>query len=166
MGMTWEEICEDPVVASLPYRVESDQWGNIIMSPPPGMNHSRQQSKIIHLLDRLLKGGEALAEFPLQTSKGVKGIDAVWISTKKLSRQTKPDDVASIAPEICVEVISPSNQRGEIEQKMTLYFERGALECWTCDQKGKITFFNPAGSIPRSEICLKFPTDLKLGATR
>ena len=121
------------------------------------MNHSRRQSKILHLLDRSLKGGEALAEFPLQTSKGVKGIDAVWISAKNLARQGKPDNVASIAPEICVEVISPSNQRGEIEEKMMLYFERGALECWTCDQKGRITFFNPAGSISRSEICPKFP---------
>ena len=118
MGMTWKQICADPVVAELPYRVESDQWGNIVMSPPPGMDHSWHQSKIIHLLGRLMSGGEAMAEFPLQTSKGVKGIDAVWISKEKRLANS-PNNVASIAPEICVEVISPikptRRNRGEDE---------------------------------------------------
>ncbi len=102
-----------------------------------------------------------MAEFPLQTSGGVKGVDAVWISNKKLTRQLGPENVASIAPEICVEVVSPSNQRGEIEEKMSLYFERGAVECWTCDGKGKMTFYNPANSMTRSELCPKFPAILK-----
>ena len=35
MGMTWEEICDDPILADLPFKIESDQWGNVIMSPPP-----------------------------------------------------------------------------------------------------------------------------------
>ena len=166
MGMTWKEICADSMLASLPYRIESDQWGNIVMSPPAGMDHSRHQSSILRMLSRLMRHGEALAEFPLQTSKGVKGIDTVWISTKNLERQVGPNNVASIAPEICVEVISPSNRRGEIEEKMSLYFERGAVECWTCDKKGKMTFYNPAGVLARSELCPKFPADLKLSNSR
>ncbi len=113
-----------------------------------------------------MRNGEALAEFPLQTSKGVKGIDTVWISKKNLERQLGPSNVASIAPEICVEVISPSNQGGEIAEKMSLYFERGAIECWTCDGKGKMSFYNPAGSMARSELCPKFPADLKPGRLR
>jgi Uma2 family endonuclease len=162
MGMTWKQICADPVVAELPYKVESDQWGNIVMSPPPGMDHSRQQSKIAVLLNQLLPGGEGLTEFPLRTSKGVKGIDAVWISDERLARQLGPSDVASIAPEICIEVISPSNKRGEIEEKKSLYFERGALECWTCDRKGRMAFFKKSGPIARSELCPDFPTELQL----
>ena len=166
MGMTWKEICDDPVVASLPYRVESDRWGNIVMSPPPGVDHSRHQSKIVMLLGRLMKGGEALAEFPVQTAEGVKGVDAVWISNRRLLRQLGPTNVAGIAPEICVEVISPSNPRGEIEEKKRLYFERGADEYWTCDGRGKMMFFNQAGVIPKSELCPRFPTDLKLAKRR
>lgn len=98
----------------------------------------------------------------MQTSKGIKGIDAVWISEHKLTRQIGPANVASIAPEICVEVVSPSNLRAEIAEKMSWYFERGALECWTYDQQGKMVFYDPAGTIARSEICPKFPADLKL----
>ena len=38
--MTWEEICADPELARLPYRIETDKWGNILMSPPPDGHHS------------------------------------------------------------------------------------------------------------------------------
>ncbi len=31
--MTWSEVCEDKLLATLPYRMESDRWGNIVMSP-------------------------------------------------------------------------------------------------------------------------------------
>lgn len=36
--MTWLEILEDPNVARLEFRVESDCWGNLVMSPPPNFN--------------------------------------------------------------------------------------------------------------------------------
>ena len=34
------------------------------------------------------------------------------------------------APEICVEVTSPSNSKEEIEHKTELYLAKGALEVW------------------------------------
>ena len=157
MGMTWKQICADPVVAALAYRIESDEWGNIVMSPPPGINHSLHQSRIAFLLNGLMKKGRASTEFPVQTSKGVKGVDCVWISDGRLAGQPQKKDVAIIAPEICVEVYSPSNRRGEIEEKKHLYFAKGAVECWTCDVKGKMSFFDANGQIPRSKLCPKFP---------
>ncbi len=162
MGMTWKEICNDPVVAELPFRIESDEWGNVLMSPPPGLNHSRRQGRIAYLLGRLLKGGSALSEFPLQTAKGVKAIDTIWISRERIARQPRQEDIAVLAPEICVEVYSPRNRRGEIEEKKRLYFERGALECWTCDLKGNISFSDVTGPISKSKYCPKFPSKIEL----
>ena len=72
MGMTWKQICADPVVAALPYRVESDEWGNIVMSPPPGMNHSLHQSRIVLLLNDLMKTGRASTSSPCEPPKGSK----------------------------------------------------------------------------------------------
>jgi hypothetical protein len=31
----WEEIHADPYLAKLPHRIETDRYGNIVMSPPP-----------------------------------------------------------------------------------------------------------------------------------
>ena len=61
--------------------------------------------------------------------------DAIWAEAEKLPCFPK-------APEICVEVLSPSNTVGEIDQKRMLYFEAGAKEVWLCSEKGEITFFH------------------------
>ena len=44
--MTWSEICEDKLLATLPYRIESDRWGNVVMSPPPRSRHAEYQTEI------------------------------------------------------------------------------------------------------------------------
>jgi hypothetical protein len=44
--MTWSEICEDKLLATLPYRIESDRWGNIVMSPPPRSRRAEYQTEI------------------------------------------------------------------------------------------------------------------------
>ena len=65
------------------------------------------------------------------------------------------------SPEICVEIISPSNSEEEIREKMALYFDAGAQEVWICGIFGKMSFFGP-GSAPlrRSELCLEFPEEV------
>ena len=161
MGMTWEEICDDPILADLPFKIESDRWGNVIMSPPAGADHSDYQGVILAALLRLLPKGYAQPEYPLRTNQGVKAIDVVWVSRER--RRLKPKDsiVHLLAPEICIEVFSPSNSVAEIEGKTLLYFERGAQECWTCDGTGTMTFFDPTGPIKRSKLCPKFPVRIK-----
>ncbi len=157
MGMTWEEICDDPILAELPYKIESDEWGNIVMSPPPGADHSDYQGEILLTLARLLPKGYARPEYPLRTNKGVKGIDVVWVSSERRKQKPEKSNVHLLAPEICIEVFSPKNTVAEIDEKMRLYFERGAQECWTCDGQGVMNFYDPAGSIKRSKLCPKFP---------
>jgi hypothetical protein len=44
------------------------------------------------------------------------------------------------APEICIEVLSPSNSQLEMVEKRALYFEAGAAEVWTCDLDDSMTF--------------------------
>jgi Uma2 family endonuclease len=161
MGMTWKQICADPIIAEWPYKVESDEWGNAIMSPPPGSEHSNFQGQIILLLGQLLPPGHAQPEFPLQTSKGVKAVDAIWVSRERRRQKPKGSIVHLIAPEICVEILSPKNKRAEIDQKKSLYFEKGAQECWICDRKGRLSFFDPSGQIPRSRLCPDFPLQLE-----
>ena len=161
MGMTWKEICNDPLFAETLYKVESDEWGNVIMSPPPSAAHSEFQGEIIITLARLMPNGHAQPEYPLQTNKGVKGIDAVWVSSERRKQKPKNSLVHLIAPEICVEVLSPRNTRAEINRKVRLDFQRGASECWICDKKGSMSFFGPSGVLARSLSCPEFP--LKLG---
>jgi Uma2 family endonuclease len=153
----WAEILMEPALAKLPNRVETDRHGHILMSPPPAFRHSRRQGDIIHLLNELLPDGRTLPECPLSTADGVKAIDVAWLTSHRLEIDEDPQLLTS-APEICIEIFSPSNSPSEINEKRALYFDAGAAEVWVCALDGSISFFvSPGHPIPASLICPAFP---------
>jgi Uma2 family endonuclease len=153
----WAEILADPTLAKLPHRIETDQHGHILMSPPPAPIHGRRQAHISGLLRQFLPNGIAFSECPLSTAGGVKAVDVAWLSPERsedISRLT----LFERAPEICVEIVSPSNSRSEINEKRALYFDAGAAEVWICNPDGHISFFAaPHNQLPASSICPAFP---------
>ena len=154
--MTWAEICDDKLLATLPYRIESDRWGNIIMSPPPRSRHAEYQTEIAVLLRQRIRGGLSITECPIQTEEGVKAVDVSWVSHgRRASRSNDP--VYLIAPEICVEVLSPSNTDAEMDERKRLCFAAGAEEFWLCGQEGEMSFFGRNGQLAKSQLCAGFP---------
>jgi Uma2 family endonuclease len=142
--------------------VESDAYGHILMSPPPGFTHSTRQGKILLLLSRK-EGGQALPECPVSTAGGIRGVDAVWVSDSRASQAHK-ENVLITAPEICVEVLSPGNTRAEMEEKRGLLFGAGAEEVWFCDAKGRMFFFmkeDPDTALEASRLCPDFPATVE-----
>ena len=90
-NMTWAEICEDKTLAALPYRIESDRWGNIVSGPLPRSRHGEYQGEIALLLRQKLSGGLSIPECPLQTEEGVKAADVAWVSReRRASRHNDP----------------------------------------------------------------------------
>jgi Uma2 family endonuclease len=158
----WRELFTDPGLARLPYRIETDRHGHILMSPPPAPAHGDQQSEIVYLLKTLLPQGRAVTECPLSTSDGVKAVDVAWLAPDR--RQEVRSLICLLkAPEICVEVLSPSNTTDEIAEKIALYFEAGAQEVWICDH-GTLRFHFP--TIPKirplSGMCPTFPPQIDI----
>jgi len=86
------------------------------MSPPPAFAHADRQGQIADLLKSLLPEGRALPECPLSTADGIKAVDVVWLAPGRPELVDRPI-VLTTAPEICVEVLSPSNTTAEIEEK-------------------------------------------------
>jgi Uma2 family endonuclease len=156
----WKEICADPIWEKWQGRVETDRNGTVLMSPPANFNHSNYASKIFELLLRLMKDGRPYAECAISTALGVRSADVAWMSTKR--KKALREVCLTGAPEICVEVLSPSNRRRAIAEKKTLYFAAGAIEVWYCDGKGKMTFFTDAVSkgVDRSRFCPEFPRQI------
>ncbi len=157
--MNWQEVCEHPSLKDLPFKIELNEYGQVVMSPVK-VYHSAFQGRIGSLLDRLLKG-RVLAECAIATPAGTKVTDVAWVSLERFE-MVKEEDECSIAPEICVEVISSSNSKREIREKMDLYFSRGALECWTCDEHGNMSFYTSSGGIGKSAIVPDFPARIDL----
>jgi len=158
--MNWQEIRDDPMLRDLPYKIETDRWGHIVMSPASN-RHSMLQAEIQNLLRRHLAGGFAFPECSVQTTQGVKVADVAWGSDAFFHRHGVPDPYPE-APEIVVEVASPSNSLAELEEKMRLYFERGAREVWLCGEEGGMAFFSERAALKRSLLAPEFPCRVRL----
>ncbi len=154
--MNWQQVVNDPNLQNLPYKIELNEWGQIVMTPTKA-KHGAYQFKIGSLLDDLTREtGLIGTECAIQTTQGTKVADVAWFSAGRWE-QVKDDYDVSIAPEICVEVRSPGNSLEEMKNKRKLYFEVGATEVWICDAKGKVKFYDPAGEIGTSVLVPTFP---------
>ncbi|MFT5468324.1 MAG: hypothetical protein ACI8UO_003433 [Verrucomicrobiales bacterium] len=104
-----------------------------------------------------------VTECPVSTSDGVKGLDVAWL-TKKQVAEVGNRSCVPFAPAICVEVVSPSNSKAELDEKTALYFEAGAEEVWICEKDGAMRFLlgPDADPVAESKLCPDFPTQIEL----
>ena len=164
MAAQWRSLCEDPVYARLPFKIETTRYGQLVMSPAKS-RHSILQANISRLLHesavRINLPGQSMTESAVITSAGVKVPDVTWASIAK-ARAALEAELFESAPEICVEVLSPSNDPGEIEAKITPYFEAGAQEVWICDDAGRMRFLDAEGTLGASRLLPDFPLTIEL----
>ncbi|WP_428354907.1 Uma2 family endonuclease [Methyloprofundus sp.] len=140
--MQWQDVLADKSLQDLPYKIELNERGKIEMSPV-SLIHSRLQGKLAKILGTEL-GGEIFTELAIETRLGVKVPDVAW-GTEEYFQQHCEEVCATSAPEICIEILSPSNTMVEMQDKILLYLEAGAVEVWLVEQQGMIRFFNRDG---------------------
>ena len=154
--MQWSEIVADPALKDLPYKIETNEYGQIVMSPHKRI-HAIWQGEIEWRLRQCLPQGRTAPEFALDTRLGTKTPDVVWYSRDREAALLADQ---GLAPEICIEVLSGSNTERELAAKRTLYFEAGALEVWLCDETGALRFHTPVGERAQSVLAPDFPRQL------
>src|SRR5215213_9127762 len=159
--MDWQEVIESPYLRDLPFKIETNEYGEIIMNPVK-IGHSIYQGEISSLMKAMRPEGIAMVECAIRTSKGTKVADVAWASME-IIQKIKDETDASIAPEICVKVVSMSNTNREMEAKRRLYFEKGAKEVWICNEYGEVSFFNEAGELEESVWFPEFPKKISIG---
>ena len=158
--MNWQQVTEHPSLRDLPFKIELNQYGAIIMNPVK-LNHSVYQGELSRRLGNLRPDGKVSVEFAIATPKGTKVADVAWVSQErwqKLRGKTEAD----VAPEVCVEVLSMSNSNYEIKEKRKLYCDQGALEVWVCDEYGNLTFYNARRKLRRSALFPDFPDHIEI----
>ena len=105
-------------------------------------------------------GGKALPECAIVTAGGIRVADVVWCSEAFLDRHAQDFEswaaALSEAPEICVEIKSPTNALGELREKLALYLASGAREGWIVHPDGRIEILAESGDRETSG----FPVDL------
>lgn len=146
--MQWSEVVDNPYFENLPFKIELNRYGKIEMTPASN-KHGRLQSRISGLLERKLKKGEVLIECSVQTTDGVKVADVAWCS-KAFIKQYAYQTPYIYAPEICVEIVSPSNSKEEMTNKVQLYLQAGAMEVWIVWENGIVDYYGKTGKLEQS----------------
>jgi Uma2 family endonuclease len=147
LAVRYRDLCEDPIFANVPGKIEIDLWGRVVMSPP-SVYHGTVQARLVRRLAAL--AGEAIVEVPIATPMGLFLPDVAWASAQfmKLHRAENP---LMVAPEVCIEVVSPSNSVKEMQEKKEAYFAVGAQEVWIVyPQSKRCEFHGGQGRLERS----------------
>jgi Uma2 family endonuclease len=107
---------------------------------PPGWAHGFTVAEIARAIGNYLDThpiGIAMAEAGYVTERNpdtVRGPDATFMTYER-AKQLKGYGFSQVAPDLAIEVLSPSNTRREIEEKVAEYFTMGARLVWIADPK-------------------------------
>jgi Uma2 family endonuclease len=151
LAAMYRTMCEDPLLANVPGKIELDRWGRMVMSPA-STYHGTLQGRLAKRLAEL--GGEVIVEAPVLTSIGLLVPDVVWASKAFLAAHADESPLEA-APELCIEVTSPSNSRKELTEKTEALLAAGAVEVWIVYSRAKrIDAFGREGLLARSRFAL------------
>ena len=109
----------------------------------PGFLHGLCQVRVGGMLDRYgqsTRRGRAVTETGIVTDRGpdtVRGPDVSFWSVERLPWDVRPLGYPEVAPDLAVEVLSPSNRMARILEKMREYFERGVRVVWVIDPEDR-----------------------------
>ena len=107
-------------------------------------------------LGKQLRGGAVLGEVPILTAIGVRVPDVGWASEAYISAVGEVSPLPR-PPEICVEVMSPSNSDQEMEEETRAYLAAGAKEVWLATADGTIRYFDADGERSSSAFPVSIP---------
>lgn len=114
--------------------------GMIVAEPFPTPRHDRTFRRLLRMLGDFVDAhglGEVFGETGFVLARDpdtVRGPDLSFVSRERLSNF---DDARffSGAPDLAVEILSPSNRRGEMHAKVADYLAAGARLVWVVDPK-------------------------------
>ena len=143
LAARYRALCEDPCYANVPGKIELDVWGRLLMSPASNY-HSALQTALSAKFAAL--GGRAFVEVSVLTNTGVLVAD-VALASAEFMRSRGFETPYTRAPELCVEVVSPSNSRKELREKVAAYLAAGAEEVWIVFPESKRCEFHGTGGL-------------------
>lgn len=156
LSRRWCEITADPRFANFAGKIDLDRWGRMIVTPV-NTEHAGIAGRLARLLEQQL-GGRALVEAAVRTTDGVFAPDVLWC-TDSFWQARREQTPLEAAPDICVEVASPSNTIQDLRAKVRAYLDAGAKEAWIVFPRSKrVEFHDRSGAIAASSFAVDLST--------
>lgn len=128
LARRWQAMCADPSFADVPGKIELTEWGEILVMSPVGKTHALLATHLSRLLVDVL-GGRTMVEVGVATDIGVRAPDVAWCSDAFLAAHPEEAPLSG-APELCIEIASPSDALPKLREKAAAYVNAGATEAW------------------------------------
>jgi Uma2 family endonuclease len=127
-------------------------YGELVEKPVPGELHGYVQANILALLGAWAKrshAGRAYAEVGFVLNRDPDVTYLPDVAFRRASRdQAAARGFVEGSPELAVEVLSPTNTRGEMRRKVSEYLEAGTTQVWVVDpDQGLVTIYE-RGKVP------------------
>src|SRR5579859_4301935 len=151
--MTADELLRLPT--GMGERYELIEGALIIMSPA-GSRHGRIVSRINSRIEQAVERDRLGAAFGAETGfilsrnpDTVRAPDAAFVAAARLPAGDLPDGYFRGAPDLAVEVISPSEAAADVQRKVSEYFQAGARLVWVVypDMRQIVVFRSASASV-------------------
>ena len=119
--------------------IQELHWGQVVNLARPKMGHVKLRYRLITLLGPKAEsfgvvgsgiGFRALSEYELRAA------DVAFVSRERWDSADNNDNLYG-SPELVIEILSPSNTKGEMREKAALFLSTGAEEFWIVDANRK-----------------------------
>ncbi len=117
--------------------------GLLVREPRPGHEHGRVQWRLGIMLGLFVREhglGDVVAEsgFILERDPlTLRGPDVSFVARSRYG-DTRPKGWAEFPPDLAVEILSPSDRRARMSEKIAQYFAAGTRLVWLIDPKKRI----------------------------
>jgi len=116
--------------------------GELRMAPPPGWEHGEIAMKLAGPLYQHVKNNNLGVVFAAETGfklesnpDTVRAPDVAFMRRERALKMGRPSGYGSGAPDLAVEVLSPSDRTIEVEEKVAEWLEAGARMVWVVSPK-------------------------------
>jgi len=154
--MTFEEAAQLPEPEGFRYELHHGELVKVLF---PKMTHMRAQRQLRILLQSA--AGDAIVDtefgFRAVPEYEYRRADVTYV-TKERWEARSPDDYFHGAPDLVIEVLSPSNTASEMRDKRKLCLTNGSVEFWIVDPEqrevelhtrdGRFAIYGPGQQVP------------------
>ena len=116
--------------------------GELVMAPPPGSEHGEITMNLAAPLHRHVKSNQLGVVYAAETGfklasnpDTVRAPDIAFVRREFINQHGRVSGYLSGAPDLVVEVLSPSDTFGEIESKVAQWLDSGARMVWVVSPK-------------------------------
>jgi len=125
-------------------------YGELVMMSPAGFSHGEIASRIGRFIGNYVEENDlgvvlgAETGFVIEEPDLVRAPDVGFVSKQRVPK-AQSDKYFRGVPDLAVEVVSPSDSKREIAEKVNMWLANGTISCWVADPRTMtVTIYRPA----------------------